>query len=210
MTPSPAVGADEAPILGRIKAETAGHHRRIERQFGILDPHLSLDDYRLWLERLFGFHSPLEARVDAWASALAVDWDGRRKTPLLRADLSFLGLDDPAIAELPLCRDLPALPDLGSVFGVLYVVEGSTLGGRIIARHLRERLAVQAGAGASFFSGYGADLDARWQAFRRRLTEAASSPDIEARMVIAARDTFDALGRWLEPVRAATRCSRTA
>jgi len=50
---------------------------------------------------------------------------------------------------------LPQLASLGRAFGVLYVLEGSTLGGRHIALALEKRLGLTAGNGAMFFNAYG-------------------------------------------------------
>jgi heme oxygenase len=191
-------GLAEAPIFRRLKEATADHHRRIEQCFGILDPRLSMDDYCHWLERLHGFYTPLEAQLEPWKSALSVDWEARRKTPLLQDDLTRLGLTPGRIARRPLCGEVPQRSDLATAFGSLYVLEGATLLGRIIARHLRGRLGIDAASGAAFFASYGAEVDERWQSFRRRLAAAASSPETERRMIAAACETFVTLGRWLQ------------
>ena len=48
--------------------------------------------------------------------------------------------------------DLPDLQGVQEALGCLYVVEGSTLGGQVIARHLRQTLGVDPRCGGSFFA----------------------------------------------------------
>ncbi|MGY6214427.1 biliverdin-producing heme oxygenase [Methylolobus aquaticus] len=198
MSAAPVVRDAAAEALwNRFKMATAAQHRRVERTFPILEPTLTRADYRFWLARLHGFYGPLEAVLEPWAPEMAIDWPARRKALHLQADLGHLGLSAEAIAALPHCAALPAVGDLAAAFGVTYVLEGATLGGRLIARQLSARLGVAAGAGADFFSAYGDEVDARWLAFRLRLAAAVAAPALEARAIDAACDTFDALGNWL-------------
>ena len=186
-----------APILNRLKLETADLHRQVEERFRILDPALTRQGYVLKLERLLGLHQPLEMLIESWRDRLDIDWDARRKAHLLRADLEYLGRTPAEIAQLPCCKALPELSDLGAVLGCVYVLEGSTLGGRMIARHLAQHLGVVPGQGASFFSAYGEALMPRWRSFQQRLAELATSETPEDRIIDGARATFISFGDWM-------------
>lgn len=120
-------------ILERIKHETLPQHKRLERVFRILDPDLTREDYRYWLERLYGLHAGFEAAIEPWAATLDIDWASRRKAAWLRRDLLSLGRSEAELDGIALREALPQLASLGRAFGVLYVLEGSTLGGRHIA-----------------------------------------------------------------------------
>jgi heme oxygenase len=61
--------------------------------------------------------------------------------------------------------DFGVIDGIGHLAGVLYVIEGSTLGGQIIVRHLERNLGLTRESGARFFHGYGADTEAHWQEF---------------------------------------------
>jgi heme oxygenase len=186
-----------APIQNRLKVETAELHQQVEERFRILDPALTRLGYVLKLERLLGLHQPLETRIEQWRDRLAIDWEARRKAHLLQADLEFLGITPAEIAQLPWCTELPELSDLGAALGCLYVLEGSTLGGRMIAKHLAQHLGVVPGQGASFFSPYGEALMPRWRSFQQRLVELANSATLEDRIVDSARATFNSFGHWM-------------
>lgn len=78
---------------------------------------------------------PTEAALDAaGVEALFPDWPDRRRAGLLAADLADLGAAPPAPPPAPLAAD-PA-----AVAGALYVIEGSRLGGRFLARQVGKEL----------------------------------------------------------------------
>ena len=182
-------------ILARLKRETAAEHAAIEAATGIMHPGLGLDEYRAYLERTYGFYRPVEgllARHGVWP-ALGLDAAPRVKLPLLARDLRALGSDP---ASLPLCEALPDLGSAAEAAGQAYVLEGSTLGGRVISKHVQARLG--ADAPRAFLDGYGADTGERWQAFRAALRAFADSPEREASVIVGAKQTFATFTRWLE------------
>jgi heme oxygenase len=84
----------------------------------------------------------------------------------------------------------------------MYVLEGSALGGQVIARALRERWALGPHNGAAYFGGHGADTGACWADFRRRLAQEVDAHDAAAcrSACAAAVATFTALQRSFEQV----------
>jgi heme oxygenase len=99
-------------------------------------------------------------------------------------------------AELPTCLDLPRLETAAEVLGSMYVLEGATLGGRFVARHLECILGLSDGLGYSFFRPYGEELGRMWQAFGEVIS-AHSSPEADPAIIASAVETFESLGRWL-------------
>lgn len=78
---------------------------------------------------------PTEAALDAaGAQAIFADWPERRRRAALAADLADLDISLPA-AEAP-----PLPDDAAAISGALYVIEGSRLGGRFLARQVGEGL----------------------------------------------------------------------
>jgi heme oxygenase len=165
---------------------------------------LSWEDYRLFVHRSFGFYAPLEDQLLAsphWQQ-LAFDYTARQKTPRLTQDMLALGGAD-ALAATPRCADLPALTTQEQVLGCLYVIEGATLGGRIITRHLQSRLGLTPESGGAFFDGYGTQTGSRWKAFCTMLSDNADLEADESRqaaIVAGANNTFETMTHWLFPI----------
>jgi heme oxygenase len=178
-------------LLDRLKAETRDAHDRIEHDLGLTRADLSLETYGILLTRMHGFFTSWEPAVEA-ALDDAAFLGPRRKLPLLAGDLAALGL-----RPGPACALLPAMPGRDAALGSLYVLEGSTLGGQVIRRHVEALFAFSPGGPTAYFTGYGADTGRRWQEMRARL---AALPQAAAPIVVeAALSTFDALHRWLCP-----------
>ena len=172
MTTSSAMPA----ILSRLRTETRAEHDAIEAALDLTGDGLTHDRYRRILERLYGFYAPLEPAIRAvggWADR-GLDLEARQKGPLLRADLRTLGGDAPT--AIPLCNDLPILVTLADCFGCLYVLEGSTLGGQFISRHVHRVLGMTPETGGRFFHGYGDKTGEMWQTFRAAVTGFVVSP----------------------------------
>lgn len=182
-------------LLDRLKAETRQAHDRIEQAVAIEARTSSLAAYRQLLARFYGFHAAWEAE----ARAIIADerlLQGRSRTPLLVEDLVHLGLAPDEIGSLPLCPPLLGRPRLPEALGAMYVVEGSTLGGRILAKRVERTLGLGPAGGCAFFRSHGAEVGRMWRDFGARLL-AVSSPSIDDRVIAAADRTFAQLQSWL-------------
>jgi heme oxygenase len=149
--------------------------------------------YRALLSRLYGFHSAFEA-----AAHIVPE-----RSLWLIADLTTLGVEDQAVAALPRCQDLPGLETPHRKLGALYVVEGSTLGGRELAKRLDHLFGPGERDGRHFFSGREADSGRAWRAFTDRLDDAAEQTSARTEMIAAAVETFAAFERWMRDWRGA-------
>jgi heme oxygenase len=189
-------------MLKCLKSATSTRHAALERRLPLLDDKLSHATYRHFVQRLFGFYDPLETRLLAlpWWDSVGIDYLQRQKTPRLRHDLQTLGDTEAGIAALPRCEDLPPLMNPAQLWGCLYVIEGATLGGQVIIKHLNANLGLTAAAGASFFDGYGAQTGSRWKAFCAAVpAEGIDSQGGAQAMLRSANRTFDVFSEWLFP-----------
>ncbi len=189
-----------APIptrMQRLREATRQAHARIEGALPLLDPKLSRARYGAVVAAFFGFYVELEPRLLSAAGAHAADIElGRRaKVPMLRMDLQALGRSSIEIDALPRCVDLPHTITPSQALGVLYVVEGATLGGQVIGRNLGAALGLGATNGAAFFAGYGDETRAMWKRFSEHI-DSLDRLDSEA-LIAAAIDTFERLRSWL-------------
>lgn len=183
-------------ILSRLKYETRPEHAAIEAALDLTPSTLTHAAYRRTLERFYGFYRPLEVKLQATLGLTGHRFDltARLKTPCLAADLRALGIESPD--QLPVCASLPVLKNAADFFGCLYVLEGSTLGGQLISRHVRLAIGVTPETGGRFFHGYGDRTGQMWQHFRAAVTGFVVSPAMQDAAVAAAKDTFQKLHRW--------------
>ena len=195
---------------------TSASHTALEDQLPLMNADLTREDYIQFVNRFFGFYAPLEVQLLAsphWHQ-LAFDYAPRQKTPRIAQDLLALGRSDAALAATPRCTDLPACTTAEQLLGCLYVIEGATLGGRSITRHLQSQLGLTPESGGAFFDGYGVQTGSHWKAFCTMLSENAdrqmghSADDsadhfsVESRhaaIVAGANQTFETLTHWLFP-----------
>jgi len=189
-------------ILARLKSETRLQHEQLEATVDLFNRVTSLADYRDLLMRLWGFYAPLEQRIErtSASSTPALSWPMRQKAPLLQRDLLALGLNAQAMAQLPQVSSaqLPPLESAAATWGCLYVLEGATLGGAVIARHLQQTFGLHAQNGAAFYNAYGQSIGPMWKSFGEALSEfvIATASD-EDEIIRTAGLTFESLRAWL-------------
>ena len=184
-----AAGAGEA-TLAALRQATATLHARIESSTGLGAP-FGLAHYGHVVQAFHAFLRHWEPQIARALPQHLCAWFAHgRRLPLLERDLAALGLR-------PLQADLVALPPLetpAQALGSLYVLEGSALGGRVIAADVRRRLDLDAERGAAYFNGAGSATGARWREFRQHLAgELDDAPRSHPCAVRGAVDTFESL-----------------
>ncbi len=187
-------------ILKEIRNRTAVNHTRLEQSpllLPISQSTLSLDTYVQILQKFYCYFAPIELKLDRFVDLTKwlPDYTERRKTKLLLDDLQWVA---PGQSLPPACSHLPLLESLAQAFGCLYVMEGSTLGGKLIYRVLHERLQLNASRGASFFYGYGEQTGTRWKAFGQVLQEFCAQTQQDEIVINTANETFIKLEEWLQ------------
>lgn len=180
-----------ADIVTRLRDATGEAHRRLEERLDIVRRLASPDGRCRLVARFCGLH---EGAEDALASVLdgleGLDFSGRRRGRLLRADLDVLAADT-APSACPI--EPPA--SAGWALGFLYVLEGSTLGGKVIRREMEGQGGTMTGLG--FLDPYGAATGDRWRAFLAVLRREAEDARAADEIVRGAVDGFAAAESWL-------------
>ena len=199
--------------LRRLREETRSEHEATEGLMPLTEPGLTLDRYIAVLRSLL----PIVSGWERWAgqaapAALQPLLAVRRRSPLLQQDLAvllgpqamFTSLAETLHAEQRWAEAVhlsksaslfPTAEDNAKFLGALYVVEGSTLGGRFLARHVESTLAITPGHGDAYFSGH---AEATGQLWREVTAHIAAVPDELGPTVIeAARRAFACFGDLL-------------
>lgn len=186
-----------------LRNSTHSHHVRLNRHpllSELTRPGLNLDVYARILRAYRHYFRVVEPALERYLKRHPdlFDYQPRRKLPWLDADIAhFPNIPQPTTTPAALLT-LAEISDLGSLVGLLYAIEGSTLGGLVIARHLRDHVQLDERCGARFFSAYGSDTDVRWQEFCAFAETIGDSNEQLARAQASAALAFVALERCLD------------
>ena len=178
-------GSLPLPICGqglRLKLRTVTNesHRDLDRRLSSFDLSQAAG-YRRFLEVTAAALLPLEAALSrAGISAMLADWDRRSRRSAILADLAVVGAQ---AQPLPLGGGLNA----SQMWGVLYVLEGSRLGAKVLLRAISD-LPHAHGATAYLCHGLGERF---WQSFVVQLESRPCSPADERDVMDGARLAFD-------------------
>lgn len=183
-------------ILTKLKEATRAQHENLENTVDVMNQMFSLEDYKRLLTKFYRFYAAIEPKVaENDLQKAGFDFAERRKTPLLEKDLKALGIFDDVNKEVPLWENLPALGSTAAAFGSLYVMEGATLGGQVIMRHLKQHLGITPENGGAFFNSYGARVGQMWKSFGATVTDFAEKNQDDETIVNSARETFDSFAK---------------
>jgi heme oxygenase len=183
-------------ILSRLKEETRHQHVQTEGDVDLMREDFNRDNYRDLLVKFYSFYKPFEAKMSEAIATNGIEFNHseRLNFPKLEKDLQALGMSDEEISNIRTTDELPNLDSGERIFGSLYVIEGSTLGGQVISRHLKQNLEIDETNGAAFFSGYGRNTGIMWKGFGEAITNFAETSENHDEIIAGANETFEKLG----------------
>jgi heme oxygenase len=186
-----------------LRRATSARHERLHQHpllKPILSGRVSLRQYVSILEAYYGIHEPLEERVREAAGLLDYKLHSGRlgHAERLACDLTYFGYTPLALGQLHRCMHLPELSSIAALLGCLYVIEGSTLGGRVIARRVKQMLGLAEQGGCRFFSSYGTKTDAYWMLLCADLRTHRLGGNAHATTVHTANGLFAGFERWFD------------
>ena len=174
-----------------LRSATSKSHERLHQHEGlsaVAAGTIDLSAYTALLCRLYGFHHSFELAAQPLP----------QRTRWLEIDLATLGVDAAMLPKLPRCTVFPALASPDYLLGANYVVEGSALGGRGLARQLDGLLGTGTIAGRRFFSGHGTETGEIWRSYLAQLSAASTAAAPRAAIIKGAVETFTIFEQWLE------------
>jgi heme oxygenase len=193
---------EQIDIRTTLRKSTHADHVRLNRHpmlCRLTQPDLTLPHYIRIVEAYSHFYRCVEMRIQQAEPAPNFTYESRRKAAWLDADLKHLGNITPEPPPLAQQHwDIGPINGIGALAGVLYAIEGSTLGGQVIGRHLARHLDLHATSGARFFNAYGDETQACWQAFCIWLQTLNEQSDVVAHAQTSARQLFRHLEALLD------------
>ncbi|HSD90629.1 MAG TPA: biliverdin-producing heme oxygenase [Kofleriaceae bacterium] len=189
----------ELQLLARLNEETQIHHADADSDVDryLFCSRVSVDGYRTYLQRVYGFLVPLEAAL-ATAPELdtLIDIRGRAKSALVAHDLLALGMTMTEINALPQCLRVATFRGPAAALGWMYVVERPMLASAVIRGHLSAHLPVEMETASAFFLAYAGQVGAMWRELGLVMDQVSQTPAIADRVVVAAHDAFRTFQLW--------------
>lgn len=155
----------DATLPSLLRQATRALHHRIDHH-PLLTPlvrqELTLAHYLRILEFFQRFYEAVQPVLEETIRRFGCDYPLGDRLAWLNADFADLHHCN---SLPPLGMEVPPLNRRPELVGWLYVIEGSTQGGQVIARQLQVSLQLTASQGARFFNGWGEDTARHWRDF---------------------------------------------
>ncbi|MCX2839549.1 biliverdin-producing heme oxygenase [Salinimicrobium sp. MT39] len=170
-------------IIEKLKEETRELHEQIEdknlaRQ--IMDHSIDLTTYKLLLLQNYLAYRETETEIQKFLP----HYEGK-KHQQLKQDLQQLGITE----EIPSKNGIFECHSKAEALGAAYVVEGSALGGMVLAKNLQKCAALDEIPRHYFFNGDKNNMQ-DWKAFKEELENYPFTPSEEKMAIEKAKDTF--------------------
>jgi heme oxygenase len=188
----------DGSFLDDLRVRTQPSHKALEAlplSAVLLDPGITREQYIAYLQAMYGIVSEVEETVFPLVADILPDLSQRRKAHLLEQDLSSLGAS--VHKSYPL-KVSGLVIDTDAAMGIMYVMEGSTLGGRVILKSIEKSLGLTAESGASYFAGYNVATGPLWKSFLDKLVAYEQDGNDRNAIISAASLTFDTIHRLME------------
>lgn len=191
-------------IIDRLRESTSDLHHALEHTFhaeAIASGNITRAQYEEVLSLFLGFHRPVEKVIEELhLESFLPDIAERMRTKQLYNDLKKLGFSQAQIDELPDCPSIPCPKTVEQALGVLYVLEGSTLGGRVILKMLASHIEnnVIPAEATTYYAGHGDNTGTFWKDFTMSCGHILQTENQQQQAIDFAKQTFLLLYQWME------------
>lgn len=179
-------------FLHTLKTQTAGAHKKLENlpvSSSVLSPEMKTEDYAHYLKLMYEVHHDVEENIFPLLSGCIHDLKERKKKHFIEEDLAFLKYTKPLASRVFNTENIT----IPFALGILYVVEGSSLGGRFILKNIETIKGLNEGKGVLYFTGYGNKTGSHWKSFLNVLTEYQEENNCEDEIIKGAIYAFDCI-----------------
>lgn len=179
-------------FIQNLREATAASHKQLEKNYLsalLVSNNVTATVYTAYLLKIYPFIVGFEENVFPLLENTVTDIDQRKKAHLLKADIESFGVNikDAAIIKTKFFSD--KYGGMYEALGGMYVLEGSTLGGQIIQKHLQKILG-PAFIGSKYFTAYNLQTGSYWKNFLQTLSLAPQNNLQEQQIISSAVNTF--------------------
>lgn len=185
-----------ATFLENLRNATAQSHTNLEAlpiSASIMNPEVTNAEYASYLDLMHDVVKDAEENIFPAISEIVTDLNDRNKTHLLEQDLKSLGVVKDRDIK-PLSESLSE-PSKGFAMGIFYVIEGSSLGGRVILKNINAALGHDIENGAAYFGRYGGQTGSYWKNFLSQLTQYEAGNNNADEIIAGADYAFNTISR---------------
>lgn len=153
-----------------LKQHSKEQHAFLEEKFRsnhIFDKTYNLQDYKNFLYANYALYVTLESKVENALSEefrTSIQYNDRKKLTIIEKEIIALGL--PLLEK----TETQTIENQNEAIGILYVMEGSTLGGNVIKKQLSKNEEF-ANMEFNFLGIYGAEIGNYWKNFISQINE---------------------------------------
>ncbi|HLP21017.1 MAG TPA: biliverdin-producing heme oxygenase [Chitinophagales bacterium] len=184
---------EEIKFNEQVKAATTEKHKKLEEaelSKVMMSPVLTVAAYNEYLQRMYSFISLFEEKYYDKLAAVVQDVNDRKKAATMVNDIKATGTLKESSKP---AKWFSGTDSTGFLLGAMYVIEGSTLGGRFLYGNANKVLGLNEINGASYFAAYGSETGTKWKTFLAALNNyAAAHPGEQQDIIAGANFTFDA------------------
>jgi heme oxygenase (biliverdin-IX-beta and delta-forming) len=187
-------------IFVRLRAETAELHSALESleiSKAIVSPSVSINDYARYLRKMLAVNRDFENHIFPLLSTVLPDIEQRKKSRWIENDLVRLGETTPQISPLPITASHPRI-DVPFALGMMYVLEGSTMGGRYILNNISSVEKIAVTGAQQYFSGYRENTGRFWTTLKAVIKTNAISENDNKQIIAGAVMTFNCIYQYLK------------
>ena len=184
-------------FLEKLRFATTQSHTNLEAlpvSASIMNPAVTNTQYALYLGLMHDVVKDAEENIFPMVHNVLPELDIHPKAQFIRADLAVLDATPKYDAVKPLSGNLTTI-SVAFALGIMYVIEGSSLGGRVILKNISGALGHSEESGARYFAGYGGETGSHWKNFLSQLINYENDTKSEDEIIAGANYAFDAISR---------------
>lgn len=178
----------------KLKQNTAGPHTKLEElplSKSIISPEVDTKNYLLYLDLMHDIIYDVENTVYPRLNTIITDIEERKKLSFIEQDFTVLAHKKDSVKKNAL--ELENNFSTGFAMGIMYVIEGSSLGGRVIYKNIHKNLGYDNENGAAYFSGYGDKTGSYWKNFMAALSDYEKEYNNADEIIAGANHAFKAI-----------------